>query len=267
MPTTYTHYRFGQEVFAALPEKQQEIIFSHIDLFNIGLHGPDILFYYYPFYWKNKVVTRGNQMHKESGLQAAQMMAEVLKKHGSEAHLAYVYGFLCHFALDRSCHGYVNAYKKEAGISHGEIEKEFDRRLLVHDGSNPLRTVRTAHIHMNRQNARVIADFYENVSPCQIVSAVSQFCLYDRLIAMPGKTLRKVVVPVLNRIANGRYNILMNEKPNPLCTKSNKELLRLYRRGIKDAVCLITEFPDSMRAKKPWNPMYDYNFSSVLKKA
>ena len=46
MPTTYTHYRFGKEVISALPRPLQGAIENHRELFDIGLHGPDILFYH-----------------------------------------------------------------------------------------------------------------------------------------------------------------------------------------------------------------------------
>ena len=47
MPTTYTHYAYGQEVFHKLPEELQRKIEPYIEYYNIGVHGPDILFYYH----------------------------------------------------------------------------------------------------------------------------------------------------------------------------------------------------------------------------
>ena len=49
MPSTYAHYRFGQDVLKALPAKYRDTLLQEEDLFNIGLHGPDLLFYYKPF--------------------------------------------------------------------------------------------------------------------------------------------------------------------------------------------------------------------------
>ena len=48
MPTTYAHYTFGQEVLKNLDGEIKKIIDKNIDLYNIGLHGPDILFYHKP---------------------------------------------------------------------------------------------------------------------------------------------------------------------------------------------------------------------------
>ena len=48
MPSTYAHYRFGRDVYRRLPDDIKGIISDERRLFLIGLHGPDILFYYKP---------------------------------------------------------------------------------------------------------------------------------------------------------------------------------------------------------------------------
>ena len=48
MPSTYAHQHFGNLVFDKLPEKLQEEIAPYRGLYNIGLQGPDIFFYYKP---------------------------------------------------------------------------------------------------------------------------------------------------------------------------------------------------------------------------
>ena len=49
MPTTYAHDRFGREVYEQLPANLKKIIRENKKLYLIGLHGPDIFFYYHPF--------------------------------------------------------------------------------------------------------------------------------------------------------------------------------------------------------------------------
>lgn len=45
MPATYAHYRFGTEVLEKLPQSLQETIQRDRELYDIGFHGPDILFF------------------------------------------------------------------------------------------------------------------------------------------------------------------------------------------------------------------------------
>ena len=48
---------------------------------------------------------------------------KVVEKHpGNDAYLSYVYGFICHFTLDETCHGYIDEKIAVSGISHTEIE-------------------------------------------------------------------------------------------------------------------------------------------------
>lgn len=50
MPSTYAHYRLGQEVLDNLTGGIKSTILNHKELYDIGLHGPDILFYYKPLF-------------------------------------------------------------------------------------------------------------------------------------------------------------------------------------------------------------------------
>ena len=59
MPTTYAHDLFGKRVYRKLSAKLQHLIRSNGNLYRIGQHGPDILFYY--FISKNPVTQYGVQ--------------------------------------------------------------------------------------------------------------------------------------------------------------------------------------------------------------
>lgn len=59
MPTTFTHDLFGREVYRMLPQEEREKIRRHGRLYRIGLHGPDILFYFHLY--KNRVNQHGGK--------------------------------------------------------------------------------------------------------------------------------------------------------------------------------------------------------------
>ena len=93
------------------------------ELFDIGLHGPDILFYYRALI-PNSVSGQGYGMHK----QMADLFFEKAKKVIADADdktmsRAYIYGFICHFALDSECHPYV--------------EKMIQKSVAFHDPAYP----------------------------------------------------------------------------------------------------------------------------------
>ena len=64
MPAAYSHYRLGQLVLDKLNQPLKRVLETNQDLFDIGLHGPDILFYNRP-YIHSKINRLGSAMHKE----------------------------------------------------------------------------------------------------------------------------------------------------------------------------------------------------------
>ena len=66
MPSTYAHRRFGANVLDHLPAPLRKKLEAHRELYDIGLHGPDLLFYYHAEK-STPVAALGNAMHDEQG--------------------------------------------------------------------------------------------------------------------------------------------------------------------------------------------------------
>ena len=65
MPAAYTHYKFGQEVLFHLSNKKlREVIAHYPKMFDLGLYGPDILFYH-GIPGKKELNYLGFSLHKE----------------------------------------------------------------------------------------------------------------------------------------------------------------------------------------------------------
>ena len=172
MPSTYAHYRFGQDVLNALPEKTRNTLLQEEDLFNIGLHGPDLLFYYKPFS-HHPLHAEGGRMHRLTGKDYFTQAGRTFLARGArKADYAYLCGFLCHFALDCACHGYINDLAARGEVSHEEIESEFDRILLEEDGLDPIRLNLAAHIHASRRSASVIAPYFPGAVKKEIYKGI-----------------------------------------------------------------------------------------------
>lgn len=135
MPTTYAHDLFGKRVYKKLPKEIREVIRAHGNLYRIGLHGPDILFYY--MVSKNPVTQFGVYMHEEKARCFFEQGMQRVRETKDEALLAYLLGFGCHYLLDSKCHPFVNEMADANVISHTLLEKEFDRELMLKTGKNP----------------------------------------------------------------------------------------------------------------------------------
>lgn len=273
MPTTYAHYRFGRDVYKHLPKEFQSIIRTHGGLYNIGLHGPD-LFFYYRIFRKNPVSQTGFDMHdkpaKEFFLYAAQAMrTKNFPSHKDSplsfmagAKYAYLFGFLCHFALDSNCHPYVEHMVRDAGISHSEIEAELDRDLMMHDGLNPMTCRPTAHLKPRIFYGNIIARFFPEIAPGQIVASIRYMRLCCNLLAPSGEKLRFALRHLMKggHIPPTVQDMVIRKHPNPECLPIIKELERRYKKAIDDAVELIMNFREHTEQGTPLDRRLEHTF-------
>ena len=244
MPSTYAHKSFGREVFAVLPDELQTILCNHLDLYYVGLHGPDILFYYHPFF-PNPVNRQGYQLHGKNartffrkGLAALRDMSD------PEAGLAYMFGFICHFALDSECHGYIEYKIRHSNLTHTELETEFDRMLLEEHELDPIRYCLTSHILPQTVDCTIIARFFPRVKPKQVEWALKSMIYYNRLLQAAIPARRKLLLLILRITGNYKqmHGLLMPDQPRTGCADSNQELQRRMRGAVPVACQLIENF-------------------------
>lgn len=262
MPSTYAHYRMGQEVVKLVPDKLKKIIDNNKQLFDIGLHGPDILFYYHPLVM-NKVNTIGYGMHEQPGRVFFEYAAHVINENKQDSgYYAYALGFICHFALDVTCHGYIDERIAESGISHAEIEVEFDRSLMIADGFNPITHELTNHIIPSEKNAGIISKFFHNIDSNEVKEALSGMIKYNKLLIAPSKIKRYFVYALL--LISGNYKemhgLMVNFKENPACADSTKKLRKLYDAALERAVKLICEYEKYLSGEQRLDSIYHFNF-------
>ena len=119
-----------------------------------------------------------------------------------DAALAYALGFVCHFALDSTCHPYVEQFTRESGVTHCEIETEFDNMLLRRDGYDPLKFFTASHIHPSEQNAKAIAPFYEGISEQVALDSLKGMISVHRLLQASNPVKRWVVLTGMKVVAN-----------------------------------------------------------------
>ena len=214
MPSTYAHRRFGADVLALLPDGLRQTLEQHRELYDMGLHGPDLMFYYKALQ-TNPVNRLGNAMHEEKG-EVFFTRARAVVEHAADkdAALAYALGFVCHFALDSTCHPYVEAYVRESGVSHCEIETEFDNALLREDGYDPMKFFTASHIKPSRQRAEVVAPFYEGVTVDETLAAMKGMISVHHMLQAANPVKRWVVLAGMR--AAGKYEFM----PGPISTDS-----------------------------------------------
>ena len=262
MPSTYAHRRFGANVLEHLPEPLRSRIEAERELYDIGLHGPDLLFYYKAV--KSNPVSRlGNAMHEKPGADffgpARSRIAEAKDR---EAALVYVLGVICHFALDSTCHPYVEQYVRSSGVSHCEIETEFDNMLMRRDGLDPLHYFTASHIHPSQRSAEVIAPFYDGITVEETLGAMKGMITVHKLLQASNPVKRWVVLTGMKVVGayDGLHGLVANPKPNPSCAESSRELDALYAKALPLAERLILEYIDTLDTDAPLDTAYRHTF-------
>lgn len=262
MPAAYAHYRFGQEVLALLPEAEKAVAERYRSLFEIGLHGPDILFYYRPLS-RNAVNRTGTLAHAIPGrVYFSQMWDVVQQQENPEPYLAYLYGFLCHFTLDSACHGYINETGRTSPYSHSELETELDRYFLIADGRNPMRYKPTGHLHPTGENAAVIAAFFPRITPQEIRESLSTMILVENLWVASNPVKRGLVLAAVRAV--GMYDYargLMRPYEAPgACVGLLPPIVEMYGRAVPRAARFISSFAEMAQGILPFDPCFALPF-------
>ena len=262
MPSTYAHRRFGADVLVQLPRELREKITPYRPLYDMGLHGPDLMFYYRALQ-SNPVNRLGNAMHEQPGrVFFTRARGVVNTARNKNAALAYALGFVCHFALDSTCHPYVERYTRESGVSHCEIETEFDNALMQEDGLDPIKFFTASHIKPSRERAEVIAPFYEGVTVDETLAAMKGMITVLHLMQAANPVKRWVVLTGMKVLGkyDGMHGLVANPQPNPQCTESNRKLDALYAKALPLAERLILEYVAKLDTDEPLDAAYDHTF-------
>lgn len=181
MPNFYSHQVFGKLVWDELPEETRAALASDQPGFQLGLYGPDPLFFYHPL-WPNRLCREGHLLHRQTPGVVLERYRSSDAVHTPYAR-GYAAGYLCHYVLDAACHPYVLAKSGGNSLRHLMLEGAFDRMLS--DSQLPVFPVRIPELH---DVAAAAAIGYQNGQPKQLELASRRF---SQIIGMT-RALRRV---------------------------------------------------------------------------
>lgn len=260
MPTTYAHWRFGQDCIDSMPDDLKEIINKNRDIFNLGVHGPDIFFY---DLLHGEVPKYGDKIHYEPGRNFFEKSKKVMETHEEkDAMLAYCLGFLSHFTLDSVCHSYVNRKKEVSEISHNKVESEWDGHLMLEDGRMVNMVDRAESLRPNKEIARVISYFFD----------------FDEKVVLRTTKMQHMFIHLLNYVTPLKFDLfqwLLNELKkynyrdlfiapveSEKCMDSNMRLDKLKVKAKKLYPKLLKNYMEYLRNDKALPAYFNHNFES-----
>lgn len=258
MPTVYAHYRFGVGLLPAMPADARRTIQRFRGLFDVGLHGPDIFYYYRPML-KTKTGLLGSKIHEQTGREFFQRVCRMARLERSEASLAYLYGLLCHFTLDAVCHPLIAQQK--AQVSHGEIEAEFDRFLLEKDGKiPPAGQDLSLHLRLTPGECETVAKFYAPAGAGEIGKCLRNMASSVKLLMAPEGNRRMLMEKGLKLVAPELVGVMMPLTANPRCAHLDAPLLECYEQAMK----LFPEMLSQLQAHMTYNALFGKEFDQIF---
>ncbi len=249
MPAVYAHDRFGVLVRHRMNKELHSITEQYNSAYRDGLQGPDIFFFYHPFY-KNWVQDYGTHLHHSDAGAFFRHALRVVRRYGrNSSQYAYLLGFICHFTLDSECHPYIEKQTVRSGVAHLEIEAEFEKYLIRKKGLDPLRFPFADLIYQDPETASAIEPFFPSVSQKKVCSSLSGMQLVKRFFGAPVPVRKYLFRPVMK--VTGLYHsangLMIQETDNPLCRESNQKLEELFSASVPLAVSLQEQFDQCLQ--------------------
>ena len=177
MPGFTTHYILCMKAYNDLSNNSLKYIISKYRwLYQLGLQGPDIFFYYIPVLRHRDYRNVGSYMHehhiRDFFSNYLRGLAKINSRQQREEGLAYFCGYLCHYIGDSICHPYVygrigydaKAPTSQAHGRHAALENDLDAILLwKYKKKKPSQFNQTATICLNGMEMQFISHFLAEV--------------------------------------------------------------------------------------------------------
>ena len=262
MPTTYAHWRFGDKCIRMLPDDLQNIILNNRAIFDYGVHGPDI-FFYYNCLKHNEVNRYGSAMHDIPYKDTLAQIKENFKKtENKDMALSYLLGFTCHFTLDSYCHGFIEKVDETMPYSHGKIESQFDRYLLIKDGFNPVTKSVTDMFHPDKKMAKVISGLFNKFDEDIIYKTLKDQKLYLNLLKDNSDIKRFFLTTAMDIAKVPSFKDLLITKENVEELKPvNIRLNKYFDMALKHYPVLADSLIGYLSDKNELKTYFKHNFS------
>lgn len=214
MPANYAFHRFGAAALRTLPEKQQRPIQRFRRLYNGGLHGADLFFYFQPM-----LQTPVGELYRTYGGMTGQefftQACGLLKQNPSEGATACLYGLLAGYCLHSQLSPLFREAMADGRVSRTELEAELDRYLLSMDGKTPAHQQDISpSLKMTRGECVTVSMFFPPATAANTYSAYSSMMFWTRRFA----ARKRGLVTALLKTAKGDFgHQMMPDHANHKC--------------------------------------------------
>lgn len=230
MPANYALHRFGADALRRLPSQMQNPIQRFRRLYNGGLHGQDLFFYFKPMQETPVSALRGTY-DAMTGREFFETAAAHLKQNPSEGGTACLYGLLAQFCLKSELASLFAAEIKKGTVTRTELEVEFDRYLLGLDGKTPAHTQDiSGQFKMTRGECVTLSGFFPPATPVDVLSALKSMTAWTRRLAAKKRRFAKMLL----KLTKGEFSSqMMPDHANHKCLHLDNAMLECYHAALE----------------------------------
>lgn len=245
MPAAYAHYYFGEQCKACLPEPFRQLADERRSLWDYGVQGPDLLFYNLAP-WRPGINRQGVRIHNAPGANFFTLAKDILKEErvDPEEGLLYTLAFISHFALDSTCHSYIERKVELSSLSHCRIEAQYDAHMLRLSGVEHPQAYRRANLMTpNRRDAKLMSAFLE-VKPEIVLATMHTYALCLMVMRPPTDKARNRRYRIGKALPIGGHleDLLMDNRIDEEADDSNMRLDKLRELALERFKNLSTNF-------------------------
>lgn len=293
MPSYIAHRFFGEQVIKELGDfSGLRSISQHRTAFLWGVQGPDLLFYL-PQEQDAFLNSIGGVMHRcrtdRLFNTISKLLIEYKDKPVYSALSSYVYGFLCHYCLDRNIHEYVycrceqikDSYKTSSPFGvHIRLETDMDTAFYQEFTGGNIRHFKLEKSLVDRKDdidaialfhCSIISSVFDHpISPDYIKSCVPKFYAREKAGFDPSGIVSWLRLR-LKEIKAGEYHTatanwrpahvredVLNKEKREWCNlwhpehKRNDSVLEIFARSVKDAAEIIRKMEEQTLSGLPF---------------
>ena len=230
MPANYTFHRFGAEALRRLPEKQQRPIQRFRRLYNGGLHGADLFFWFHPM-MPSAVGELYHTYHSMSGREFFDQACELVNRNPSEGGMACLYGLLANYCLNTQLTALFREAMATGTITRTELEVELDRYLLNLDGKTPAHQQDLSDsLKMTRGECVTVSLFFPPATAANVSTAYNSMVFWTRRMAAKKRGFTKVML----KASKGTFaHQMMPDHANHKCLHLDSAMADCYNRALE----------------------------------
>lgn len=230
MPANYSFHRFGAEALHSLPPQQQRPIQRFRRLYNGGVHGADLFFYFRPMI-QSPVGELYHTYHSMTGQEFFTQACELLKQNPSEGGMACLYGLLANYCLSTQLAPLFREAMANGTVSRTELEVEMDRSLLCLDGKTPAHEQDvSASLKMTRGECVTVALFFPPVTAANAYAAYRSMMFWTRRMAAKKRNLTQTVL----KASRGTFrDQMMPDHANHKCLHLDSAMADCFSRALE----------------------------------